>query len=275
MNKTVINVYIPSGLFLLYLPLFLLTLILFFLYKEDALNTVAYVGIQENWFFFLNSKLSKYPNLQYNLTQLGDALVLLPFLSIFVVYVPKIWQSLFSASLVSALFCNLFKKLFIIPRPAAVFNNDSFVIIGKTLAGHNSLPSGHSMTIFATLTILMFGFMPQKLKYQTIWCISLIITGLIIAFTRVAVGAHYPLDVIIGSIIGYISGLLGILINQKYNIWEWVNNKKYYPIFIALFSIGIIILINKIINENLIIFYLSLITLVTSLYIITYSYVKK
>ncbi len=117
--------------------------------------------------------------------------------------------------------------------------------------------------------------MPQKLKYKVIWCSSLLISGLIIAFTRVAVGAHYPLDVIIGSIIGYISGLLGIFINHRYNIWEWINLKKYYPVFILLFSICAMILINKILNENLIIFYLSLISLLTSLYIITYSYAKK
>ncbi|AZA84759.1 phosphoesterase [Chryseobacterium lactis] len=275
MNKTVISNYIQPGLLLLYVPLLLLTLILFYLYKLDALSFVAYIGIQEKWFFFLNSKLSQYPNLQYNLTQLGDALVLLPFFSIFVVYVPKIWRSLLSASLVSAVFCNLLKKLFAVPRPAAVFDNESFVIIGKTLSGHTSLPSGHAITVFTTFTILMFTFMPQKQKYRIIWCTAIMIIGLIIAFTRVAVGAHYPLDVIIGSIIGYISGLLGIFINQKYKIWGWVGNKKYYPVFILAFSICIIILINKIINENLIIFYLSLISLIISLYIITYVYVKK
>ncbi|ASE62249.1 phosphatase PAP2 family protein [Chryseobacterium indologenes] len=275
MNKTVITTYVPTCLSLLYVPLFFLTIILFFLYKQDALNIDAYIGIQEHWFFFLNSKLSKYPVLQYNLTQLGDALVLLPFLSIFVMYAPKIWQSLLSASLVSAFFCNILKKLFTVPRPAAVFDNEAFVIIGKTLSGHTSLPSGHSITIFTTITILMFAFMPQKLKYKVIWCSSLLISGLIIAFTRVAVGAHYPLDVIIGSIIGYISGLLGIFINHRYNIWEWINLKKYYPVFILLFSICAMILINKILNENLIIFYLSLISLLTSLYIITYSYAKK
>ncbi|MEJ5106133.1 phosphatase PAP2 family protein [Chryseobacterium sp. MYb328] len=275
MNKTIIGHYIHPVLFLLYVPLFLLTLIFFILYKQDALNTVAYIGVQEHWFFFLNSKLSQYPKLQYNLTQLGDALVLLPFLSVFVIYIPKIWQSLLSASLLSALFCNLLKRLFTVPRPAAAFDNESFVIIGKTLSGYTSLPSGHSITIFTTLTILMFTFMPQKSGYKFIWCCFLLLTGLIIAFTRVAVGAHYPLDVIIGSIIGYILGLLGIFINHQYNIWAWIGSKKYYPVFIIAFTIGSIILINKIINENLIIFYLSFISLIISLYIITYTYVKK
>lgn len=103
----------------------------------------------------------------------------------------------------------------------------------------------------------------------------LIVTGLIIVSTRIGIGAHYPLDVIAGSIIGCISGILGILINQKYKIWTWINNKKYYPIFILLFLICCISLVNRIINENLSIYYLSLISLVFSLYIFTYAYLKE
>ena len=99
--------------------------------------------------------------------------------------------------------------------------------------------------------------------------------GLIIVFTRVGVGAHYPLDVIIGSIVGYISGLIGIFISQNYKIWHWVNNKKYYPFFMVLIIVSCVALINKISNENLVLFYLALISLFVSLYKIIYVYVKK
>ena len=51
-----------------------------------------------------------------------------------------------------------------------------------------------------------------------------------IAFTRVGVGAHYPLDVIAGAILGYLSGILGIFINQKYKTWTWISDKRYYPV---------------------------------------------
>lgn len=137
------------------------------------------------------------------------------------------------------------------------------------------MPSGHSITIFTILTVLLFSFMPKKLKLKIPWIFLIITTGLIIAFTRVGVGAHHPIDVILGSIIGYISGLLGIFISQKYRIWNWINNKKYYPIFILLFLICCVSLIFRIINENLVIFYLAFISLAVSLYKITAVYVKK
>ncbi|MBZ4188905.1 phosphatase PAP2 family protein [Niabella beijingensis] len=274
-SNNIINNYSRLKVFLFILPAFLLASMVLLLYSQNALNVDRYIQIQEETFFFINYNLGQYPNLQFNLTQLGDALIFLSFLSIFIVYAPKIWEALIPGLLVSALFSCSLKKIFVVPRPAALFNSNSFIIVGKKLSGFNSLPSGHSITIFTILTVLLFAFTPQKLKYKILFFLSVIIIGLVLVFTRVGVGAHYPLDVITGGIIGYISGLIGIFISRKYKFCTWVNNKRFYPIFILLFLIGCVILINKIINENLIIFYLSLASLVVSLYKIITIYAKK
>ena len=219
--------------------------------------------------------MGQYPNLQYNLTQFGDALIFLSFLSIFIIYAPKIWEALLSSLLISLLLSCPLKSIFAVPRPGVVFNEDSIIVVGKALCGHNSLPSGHSITIFTILTVLLFAFMPKELKFKILWIFVFITVGYILAFTRVGVGAHYPLDVIIGSIIGYISGISGIFISRKYKIWDWINNKKYYPIFILLFVICCILLISRIINDNLVIFYFAFTSLAVSLYKIITVYVKK
>ncbi|MDL1913302.1 MAG: phosphatase PAP2 family protein [Bergeyella sp.] len=260
---------------LLYFPVVLLSFVILFLYEYDALSTGSYVQIQKNTFLFLNSKLSQYPVLEYNLTQLGDALVILSLLSVFIVYIPAIWENLLSALLVSTVCSVVLKELFAVPRPAAVFDHNSFVIIGKTLTGHNSLPSGHSITISTILTVVLFAFMPRKLIYKIMWYSVVFVVGFILVSTRVGVGAHYPLDITIGSIIGYLSGVLGIFINQKHKLCAWVNNKKYYPVFIVLFVIGIVLTLNRITNENLVIFYISLAGLMISLYIIARKYVEE
>ncbi len=275
MNTNIINNYSKLKPSLFFLPLFFLVAIVLFLYNKDALHVDTYVQVQKNCFILLNATLSQFPNTVYNLTQLGDTFIILAFVSIFLLYAPKIWECLLSASLVSAIFSSLLKNLFSIPRPAEIIDNNGFVIIGKTLTGYSSLPSGHSITVFTILTVCMFAFMPTKLNYKILWYLFIIIIGLILVFTRVAVGAHFPLDVIVGSIIGYLSGLIGIFISRKYTIWAWVNNKKYYPIFIVLFLICSIVLINKIMHENLIVFYLAFISLIVSLYKIMYVYFKK
>lgn len=275
MNTKVINNYAKVGPNLLFIPLVLLSLIFFFLFKKNALSVEGYINIQKNWFFYINSELSQFPEITYNLTQFGDSLIFLSFLSILIIYAPRMWEALIYSCLCSLVFSSSLKNLFSIPRPAAVLNHNNFVIIGKTLNGHNSLPSGHSITVFTVLTVLLFSFMPEKSKAKFFWIIAIILTGAILVSTRVGVGAHFPLDVTIGSILGFLAGLLGILISKKVKLFNWLNNKKSYPFFILLFLTCSIVLVGKIIKENLVIYYLSLVCLLFTLYKITYVYFKK
>ena len=275
MNTFTSNNYSKIKPSLFIFPLLLLTLIVLLLYGQDALSVAKYVEIQKSYFYNINFKLSQFPSLIYNITQIGDALIFLSFLSLFIYYAPKIWESLISSLIVSVLFSTTLKEFFKIPRPAAAFDNSTFVIIGKTLPGYSSLPSGHAITVFTLLTVLLFAFMPQRWSYKVIWYFAIISIGLLIAFTRVGVGAHHPLDVIVGSIVGYIAGISGILINEKYKIWTWISNIKYYPFIISLLFVGTVVTFIKILNENLIIFYLAFISLIISLYKIIYVYIKK
>lgn len=261
---------------LLLLPLFLLALIFLFLYKKNALSAISYIEIQKDAFYYLNGKLSQFPQLQLNLTQFGDAFIGLSLLSIFFLYAPRLWETLLSASIVSALICVILKPLFCVPRPAAVFDRTSFAIIGRVHPGKkSSLPSGHSVTVFTIIIVIMFAFMPKKTIHKILWCLSLIAFGYIVAFSRVAIGAHFILDVIIGSILGFIAAILGIFISRKYEIWRWITNKKYYPFFILLFLAGVVIVTFKIATQNLAIHYFVLLSLIFSLYNIIMHYAKK
>ncbi len=260
---------------LFYIPLFILTAIFFYLYFAGALSVERYVEIQKDIFIDINSTLGQFPSLMLNLTQLGDALIFLSFLTLLIIYAPKFWESLISASIVSAILSKFLKVLFSVPRPAAILDNETFIIIGKKLIGHSSLPSGHSITTFTIITVLMYAFMPKKISSKVAWIILLIGLGFIIISTRVGVGAHFPLDVIIGGIIGYISGLIGIFISKNDKLWAWIGNPKYYPFFIILFMVCCVVLGTKIYKENLLIYYLSMISLIVSLYKIIYVYIKK
>ncbi|HQV96845.1 MAG: phosphatase PAP2 family protein [Saprospiraceae bacterium] len=255
--------------------MFLLTAIFFYLYFAGALSVERYVEIQKDIFIDINSTLGQFPSLMLNLTQLGDALIFLSFLTLLIIYAPKFWESLISASIVSAILSKFLKVLFSVPRPAAILDNETFIIIGKKLVGHSSLPSGHSITTFTIITVLMYAFMPKKISSKVAWVILLIGLGFIIISTRVGVGAHFPLDVIIGGIIGYISGLIGIFISKNDKLWAWIGNPKYYPFFIILFMVCCVVLGTKIYKENLLIYYLSMISLIVSLYKIIYVYIKK
>ena len=275
LNTQVINNFKKLRISVFFPPLFLMILIVVVLIIENDFSVDAYILIQKDLFLYINSILSKLPNLQYNLTQLGDVITFLPFVAIFMIYAPKLWESILASLIVSCIFTNVLKRFFAVPRPAAIFDNDIFVITGKAIISHNSLPSGHSIATFTILTSVLFAFMPKKLKFKIMWFSIILSIGALIAFTRVAIGAHYPLDVVIGGIIGYISALIGIFFSRKFNLLSWLTNKKYYFISMILFSIWAIALINKIITINLIVFYFSLACLLTTLYVTSIIYVKK
>lgn len=247
----------------------------FVLFVERGNYIDEYVNIQKDLFFYLNSRLSELPSVQFNLTQLGDVLISFSLICIFILYAPKLWESLLISAILSLIVSATLKKLFAVPRPAAMLDVDSFVIIGRTLSGQTSLPSGHSIATFVVITTLLYAFMPKKKIHKTMWVLSMLTLGFIISFSRVGVGAHYPIDVLIGSTIGYIITIIGIKISDKVNWLTWIKNKKCYPFFIATFLIWIFFIGKKILENNLLIFYISLISLITTLYFVTSSYVKK
>jgi len=275
MNNTVVGNFKRFNASLLYLPTFLLLALLAFLYTRDSLSKEAYVNFQKEFFLSLNANLANYPSTLNNLTQLGDAMVILSFLAIFIIYAPKMWEALITSSIISAIIVCSLKPIFAIQRPAAAFGSENLSIIGRKLMGSNSFPSGHSVTVFTVLTVFLIAFMPKKIKFQIIWSVSIFLFGIILILTRIGVGAHHPIDVAVGAIIGYLSAILGISINKRLNIWGWIGNKKFYPVFMATFLTCCIVLVFKIISVNLIVFYFALISLLISLFLISRLYVKK
>ena len=84
-------------------------------------------------------------------------------------------------------------------RPLACFAAQSGAatytvhVVGKPLR-HNSFPSGHTATAFAAATILALLY-----GGYFYWAFS---PALFIAYSRVYVGAHFPLDVLGGMAVG-------------------------------------------------------------------------
>lgn len=272
-NKKINSNFSKVTPYCLIFPLGIIGMVVLFLYFNSALNHKGYIDIQDELFLYLNEKLSVFPHLQTNLTLFGDTLILLSLVCVLFPFTPKIWEALIPSSLFSLLFSQIPKMILAVPRPAASLKQE-FYIIGEKLTGHNSCPSGHSITIISIISVLFIGFYPKKLRTKIFYTSTLMMVGISVAITRVGVGAHYPLDVFLGCILGYICSILGILFSQKLPLFRWISNPKFLPIFITLFIICAGLLIHRTIHEGLIIYYLPLISLGTSLFIIIQKYVR-
>lgn len=235
----------------------------------------VYPQIQKGIFLAINSLWSKAPALAHNLTQLGDASVSLALLLCFALIAPKLWEALVAGSLLSLVLCQGLKAFYAMPRPARVFGDDAFHIIGEKLMGANSFPSGHSVTIFTILSILFFALMPKARKWRLPFILGVVLIGVLVGLSRVGVGAHYPLDVLAGALLGCVCGIFGVLVASKTRAFAWLNSRFGLLIFALLCAVGVVLALKHINTYNLVVFYLALISALACLFAILRAYFTR
>jgi undecaprenyl-diphosphatase len=107
--------------------------------------------------------------------------------------------------LLSFVIVELFLKYFVTrPRPSVEIG----AIIVDLINNGYSFPSGHAALAFAGVVILS--------AYEKRYRIWLYLLAALIAFSRIYLGKHYPLDVIFGAMIGFLCGKIALSIHHPY-----------------------------------------------------------
>lgn len=145
-----------------------------------------------------------------SLTVLGDERVLLALVLPFALRHPRIFWSLVLATLLAGLAGRGIKIWLALPRPAAVFGPEQITVIGRVLL-KKSFPSGHTISALAFACVWI-----GALGWRRAWPMAVLaaLTG----FSRIAVGAHWPLDVLGGAAFGAAGAWLGLQLARH---WDW------------------------------------------------------
>ncbi|UAY51868.1 phosphatase PAP2 family protein [Ferruginibacter albus] len=107
--------------------------------------------------------------------------------------------------LLSGAIVQIIKHSYTMLRPKALLLQEhiSYSLIDTIqLAGNNSFPSGHATSAFALATILAINI---KNKW---WGLLFLLFAISIAYSRVYVGDHFPVDTLGGSMVGVLTALL-------------------------------------------------------------------
>ncbi len=116
-------------------------------------------------------------------------------------------RSLFSAILAWPIMANIIGHIIDRPRPFEAGGIKELLFHRPTY----SFPSDHTTTLFAiAFSFWLSGY--KKLSY------AIFTLGIIISFFRVALGIHYPSDIIGGIIIGIFAAYLIYLFDKPLNI---------------------------------------------------------
>lgn len=129
------------------------------------------------------------------LTYLGDGRLLILLALLLAMRRPQVFWALVLVALMGLLVTQGLKPLVKALRPASVLEAGSFVQMGKLLYLH-SFPSGHSLSIAAFAGILWVLFS------SWLWRLGLLLLALAVGLSRVVVGAHWPVDVATGLVLG-------------------------------------------------------------------------
>lgn len=115
------------------------------------------------------------------------------------------------------------------PRPAAIVPLDQLHVVGERLLQH-SLPSGHTLTAFVLAAVILLSARPPRL-------IGLLALGvaILVGLSRIAVGAHWPTDVLAGAAGGWLAGALGIQLAQR---WAWLRSLRGEQLLAAIVLIS-------------------------------------
>lgn len=110
----------------------------------------------------------------------------------------------FSSAIVAYISEYILKSLMPSPRPFLFFENVKPLFLH---GGMDSFPSGHAM-FFGALAVSLY-FVHKRMGY------FYIVVALIIGLARVASGVHFPIDILVGYILGAIIAIIFKLIFKK------------------------------------------------------------
>lgn len=106
---------------------------------------------------------------------------------------------------------NRIVKLFVMrPRPGAdpLLHDIAWQL--ETIGGSSSFFSGHASCSFS---LALFTSLYFKKKYFTT---AIFLWAVVVSYSRIYVGKHYPLDIIVGAIFGLITGYIAFWLFKKY-----------------------------------------------------------
>lgn len=187
----------------------------------------SFILKKEAFFLLLNIDLGIQADIFFKyFTNVGDGLFWLLWGSIIIIKKGKRYLPLLlSAVIFSTLLTQISKQVIYPdePRPLQAIADQSLVhyVSGVTVHSINSFPSGHTATAFTFVLVL-------ALFSQTIeWLILGFVAAILVAYSRIYLGQHFPLDVGAGMLVAVCTMALSVGLQKRFEKKNLNHKKKH------------------------------------------------
>lgn len=205
-NPSLFGTKMPSTPAITVVPLVLLV-VLAVLGVADA-NTAVFLWLNQHTHEWAS------PAVWSAITQFGTGACMLTLAAAALIWAPRLLGGLMWSGVTGGVVVQGIKRLVLLGRPAAVLSNDDFHLVGEALVRH-SFPSGHALTAFAAMGTLIFLY-----QHRSRWLWLLLLPASLIAISRIAVGAHWPMDVLMGAALGWLCAAAGVWLTLRWPSWH-------------------------------------------------------
>ena len=166
-------------------------------------------------------------------TVLGDAFLLMVLTLVFVGRRPEVVWAIWIAAILTALAVHGLKWWVTAPRPPAVLDPAQLHVVGLVLRSA-AFPSGHTAAAFAFVGVVI-------LSLRRVWLTVLLLSAALgVGVSRMAVGAHWPADVLTGAALGWLGACTALALARR---WAWGLSLSAQRIMAALLLVAALVMV--------------------------------
>ncbi|RAV98644.1 phosphatase PAP2 family protein [Pseudochryseolinea flava] len=92
-------------------------------------------------------------------------------------------------------------------------------LVDGYVGGKYGFASSHAANTFGTATFFFLLY-----RHSKKWIVILFLWAAVMTYTRIYLGVHYPGDILVGGIIGVLSGIAG------FRLTKWIARKRDVPL---------------------------------------------
>jgi len=168
-------------------------------------------GLNQGLFLFFNSWQHPVPGVVWaHFTTFGDAAVAMAMMLPFAGRRPDILWPAMIALVLGALLTTGLKDGLDVTRPPGVFPPGQIMVYGPVHI-NDSFPSGHTLTAWTLASILWMGL-------GSPWRGLILALAVLVGISRMALGVHWPMDVLGGMGLGWLVGQVSIYLARRLDL---------------------------------------------------------